>query len=181
MEAILKACDAEEYLATPILVLSNRSEAGGLAKAEARGLETIIVDHRPFGEDRQAFEHVMDDALCRADINLIALAGFMRILTPWFLNRWEGRLINIHPSLLPKYTGLNTHQRALESGDLEHGCSVHWVTKNVDEGEVIAQAKVRILPGDTAESLRERVLHEEHKLYPEALNLACKSLLHQKA
>ena len=173
MEALLDACAQEAYPATTALVLSNRPDAQGLETASAHGIATLAVDHKPYGKDREAFERAMDAALEAAEIELIALAGFMRILTPWFVNRWTGRLINIHPSLLPKYTGLNTHQRAIDAGDAEHGCSVHWVTEGVDEGQLIAQARVPILPGDTADTLRERVLPEEHKLYPRALKRAC--------
>jgi len=176
MEAILEACAEENYPATPALVLSNRPEAEGLVTAQKRGVPTHAIDHKPYGKDREAFERAMNAALEAADIELIALAGFMRILTPWFVTRWEGRLINVHPSLLPKYPGLHTHQRAIEAGDSEHGCSVHWVTEGVDEGQVIAQARVPIITGDTAETLRERVLPQEHALYPRALEIACKSL-----
>jgi len=176
MEAILDACMEENYPASPALVLSNRPNAQGLTTAAAHGIPTLAIDHKLYGKDREAFEKAMDLALQNAGVELIALAGFMRILTPWFVNRWQGRLINIHPSLLPKYTGLNTHQRAIDNGDLEHGCSVHWVTEGVDEGQVIAQARVPILPGDTVDTLRERVLPEEHTLYPRALKIACETL-----
>ena len=128
MEAILEACKADDYPAGAALVLSNRPEAEGLVTAANQGIQTKAIDHNPYGKDREAFERTMDAALTDAGIELIALAGFMRILTPWFVNRWAGRLINIHPSLLPKYPGLKTHQRAIEAGDAEHGCSVHWVT-----------------------------------------------------
>ena len=176
MEAILDACVDAAYPADPVLILSNRPDAKGLSTAAMRGIATCAIDHKPFGKDREAFERAMDAALQDAGVELIALAGFMRILTPWFVKRWSGRLINIHPSLLPKYPGLNTHQRALDAGDREHGCSVHWVTEGVDEGQVIAQASVPVLSGDTADTLRARVLPEEHTLYPRALALACQSL-----
>lgn len=177
MEAILDACAEEDaYPARPVLVLSNRPKAEGLITAAVRSVPTLAIDHKPYGQDREAFERAMDAALNQAEVELIALAGFMRILTPWFVSRWSGRLINIHPSLLPKYPGLNTHQRALEAGDAEHGCSVHWVTEGVDEGQVIAQARISVHPGDTAETLRARVLPEEHALYPSALKRACANL-----
>ena len=176
MEAILDACAEPDYPAEPVLILSNRPDAGGLQTAKARGVKTGAVDHKPFGKDRESFERELHSHLVEAKTDLIALAGFMRILTPWFVAQWAGRLINIHPSLLPKYPGLNTHARALNAGDTEHGCSVHWVTEGVDEGQVIAQASVPVLSGDTADTLRARVLPEEHTLYPRALALACQSL-----
>jgi len=181
MQALLDACQHGNVPATPKLVLSNRPEAEGLVTAAKRGLDTCAIDHKPFGKDREAFERALDAALVDAHIELIALAGFMRILTPWFTDRWDGRMINIHPSLLPKYPGLNTHQRALEAGDSEHGCTVHWVNSGVDQGDPIAQAAIKIMPGDTAETLRARVLVEEHKLYPRALKLACQTLLAKRA
>lgn len=176
MDALLDACADPNYPANCVLVLSNRPEAEGLPNAAQRGVQTRAIDHKPFGNDREAFEHAIDHALQTAEIQLVALAGFMRILTPWFVRRWAGRLINIHPSLLPKYTGLNTHQRAIDAGDTVHGCSVHWVSEGVDEGRVIAQARVPILKGDTSQTLRARVLTAEHTLYPRALKLACESL-----
>ena len=173
MDAILSAANAPDYPAAASLVLSNRPDAQGLETAASQGIATCAIDHKQFGKDREAFEREMDKALQAADIDIIALAGFMRVLTPWFVQRWRARLINIHPSLLPKYPGLHTHQRAIEAGDREAGCSVHWVTEGVDEGQVIAQARVPIQPGDTPETLTARVLPEEHQLYPEALKLAC--------
>lgn len=181
MQALLDACESDSVPARPSLIVSNRPEAAGLVTAAKRGLETCAIDHKPFGKDRESFERALDAALTDANVELIALAGFMRILTPWFTDRWDGRMINIHPSLLPKYPGLNTHQRALDAGDQEHGCSVHWVNSGVDQGETIAQAALDIRPDDTAESLRARVLVEEHKLYPEALRLACQTLLAKRA
>lgn len=176
MEALLKAAEDPAYPAKPALVLSNRPDAKGLETAEAAGVATVSIDHKLYGKDREAFEREMDIALTDAGIEIIALAGFMRVLTPWFVKRWEGRMINIHPSLLPKYKGLDTHQRAIDAGDAEAGCTVHWVSAGVDEGEIIAQAAVPILPGDTAERLATRLLTEEHKLYPRALALACAQL-----
>ena len=180
MEAILRTCKAPDYPAEPVLVLSNAPDAQGLATASAMGIPTQAIDHKPFGKDREAFEHELHKALQASDVDLIVLAGFMRILTPWFVSQWSERLINIHPSLLPKYPGLNTHQRALDAGDTEHGCSVHWVTEGVDQGAVIDQASIPVLPGDTADSLRARVLLEEHKLYPQALKRACEQLLSKR-
>lgn len=178
MEALLKAIAADaEFPAVPVLVVSNKPDAAGLKIAEAADVPTVAVDHRAYGKDRVAFEKELDDELRRSGAEIIALAGFMRVLTPWFVTRWEGRMINIHPSLLPKYKGLDTHQRAIDAGDAEAGCTVHWVTSGVDEGEIIAQARVPILPGDTADTLAARTLPAEHKLYPEALKIACAKIL----
>lgn len=177
MVSILNAADAPDYPAEPALVLSNRPDAKGLETAKARGIKAASVDHKEFGKDREAFERELDQALKAANIDIIALAGFMRVLTPWFVREWSGRMINIHPSLLPKYPGLNTHQRAIDAGDGHAGCSVHWVTEGVDEGEIIDQASVEILSTDTAETLAGRVLPVEHTLYPRALAKACRSIL----
>ena len=176
MEALLSAAADPAYPAKPVLVASNRPDAKGLETAAAAGIATLAIDHKLYGKDREAFERALDKALTDAGTEIIALAGFMRVLTPWFVARWEGRMINIHPSLLPKYKGLDTHQRAIDAGDAEAGCTVHWVSAGVDEGEIIAQASIPILPGDTAESLAHRLLPEEHKLYPRALALACERI-----
>ena len=173
MEALLSAAANPAYPAKPVLVASNRPDAKGLETAAAAGIPTLAIDHKLYGKDREAFERALDKALTEAGTEIIALAGFMRVLTPWFVTRWEGRMINIHPSLLPKYKGLDTHQRAIDAGDAEAGCTVHWVSAGVDEGEIIAQAAIPILPGETADSLAARLLPEEHKLYPRALALAC--------
>lgn len=158
-----------DHPARPVLVLSNRAEAGGLAKAAARGVATAVVDHRPHGADRAAFEALVEEQLIRAGADIVCHAGFMRILTGEFVHRWAGRMINIHPSLLPKYPGLNTHQRALDAGDTQAGCSVHEVTADLDAGPLLGQARVPILPGDDAASLAARVLQSEHRLYPMVL------------
>lgn len=176
MESLLKAARDPAYPAEPVLVLSNRPEAKGLLTAEAAGIPAVAIDHKTYGKDREAFEYHVDATLRGAAVEVIALAGFMRVLTPWFVSRWEGRMINIHPSLLPKYKGLDTHQRAIDAGDTEAGCSVHWVSTGVDEGEIIAQSRVPILPGDTASTLAARVLPEEHRLYPLALAVACEQI-----
>ena len=176
MEALLKAAEDPAFPAKPTLVLSNRPDAKGLETADRAGVPTLAIDHKLYGKDREAFERELDKALTEAGIEIIALAGFMRVLTPWFVTRWEGRMINIHPSLLPKYKGLDTHQRAINAGDAEAGCTVHWVSAGVDEGEIIAQAAIPILPDDTADSLAARLLPEEHKLYPRALAIACARL-----
>lgn len=180
MQAILKAAQSADYPADPVLVLSNQPTARGLELASAAGLAAVAVDHKPYAKDREAFERAMQSVLLEHKIEIVVLAGFMRILTSWFVQQWAGRMINIHPSLLPKYPGLNTHQRAIEAGDDNAGCSVHWVTEGVDEGAVIAQVRVPILSGDTAETLAERVLIEEHKLYPEAVAIAAQEIISKK-
>ncbi len=173
MEAILDAAQDPAYPAKPVLVLSNRPDAKGLETAARAGIPTAAIDHTTYGKDREAFERAMYEQLTEAGVEIIALAGFMRVLTPWFVNIWQGRMVNIHPSLLPKYKGLDTHQRALDAGDTEAGCTVHWVSPGVDDGEIIQQASLPILPGDTADSLAARLLPVEHQLYPEALAKAC--------
>jgi phosphoribosylglycinamide formyltransferase-1 len=169
MEALLKAAQDSEWPCEPVLVLSNRPDAGGLDKARNYGVPTAAVDHKIYGKDREAFERAVDAELRNAGVELIALAGFMRVLTPWFVNAWAGRLINIHPSLLPLYPGVDTHARCLEAGDVVHGCTVHQVTAGVDEGPVIGSAEVDVVPGDTPETLAARVLKAEHLLYPRCL------------
>lgn len=180
MEAILSAAQEVNYPAEPVLVLANRPDARGLETAQNAGISAVAVDHKPFGPDREAFERAIQVELERHRVEMIVLAGFMRILTPWFVNQWLGRMINIHPSLLPKYPGLNTHQRAIDAGDAEAGCSVHWVTEGVDAGDVIAQARVPVLADDTADSLATRVLDEEHQLYPRAAAIAARTILAKK-
>lgn len=153
----------------PCLVLSNVPSAGGLAKAEAMGIPTAVVDHKDYKGDREAFEEALISAIDAHAPDALALAGFMRILTPKFINHYAGKMLNIHPSLLPKYKGLNTHQRAIDAGDAEAGCSVHEVTAELDGGPILGQARVAIEPGDTADTLAARILPREHVLYPEAL------------
>ncbi len=169
MLSLIEAARGEDYPAEIALVLSNRPEAGGIARAEALGVSTAVVDHRAFGKDREAFERAMDEVLRVNQIELIALAGFMRIMTLWFVRRWEGRMINIHPSLLPLFKGTHTHAQALAAGVAEHGCSVHFVVPELDAGPVIAQARIAVLPGDDEDALAARVLEREHLLYPLAL------------
>ncbi|WP_282118345.1 phosphoribosylglycinamide formyltransferase [Ruegeria atlantica] len=158
-----------DHPARPSLVLSNDANAGGLTKAAERGIPTASVDHRPFKGDRAAFEAELLKPLEEAQPDIVCLAGFMRVLTGDFVSRFQGRMLNIHPSLLPKYKGLNTHARAIEAGDAEHGCSVHEVTAALDDGPILGQARVNIEPRDTPEGLAARVLVWEHKLYPTVL------------
>jgi len=158
-----------DHPARPVLVLSNRPDAGGLEKAAARGIPTAVVDHRPFKGDRAGFEAALQAVLDAARPDIICLAGFMRVLSADFVQHWQGRILNIHPSLLPKYRGLDTHARALAAGESEAGCTVHEVTPALDDGPVLGQATVPVRPGDTPETLAARVLEQEHRLYPEVL------------
>jgi phosphoribosylglycinamide formyltransferase-1 len=155
--------------ARPCLVLSNRPDAGGLQKASDMGIATALVDHTQYKGDRDAFEAALIDAIDAHAPDVIALAGFMRILTPRFINHYAGRMLNIHPSLLPKYKGLHTHQRAIDAGDTEAGCTVHEVTAELDDGPILAQARVPVLKGDTADDLAARILPKEHLIYPQTL------------
>jgi formyltetrahydrofolate-dependent phosphoribosylglycinamide formyltransferase len=176
MSALVEAAKAQDYPAQIALVLSNKPDAPGLAWAQAQGIATLAIDAKPFGQDRQAHEQAMDAALRAAGVQVVALAGYMRLLTPWFVNAWAGRILNIHPSLLPAYPGLNTHARALAAGDAEAGCTVHLVTEGVDEGPILGQMRVPILAGDDEDSLAARVLEVEHRLYPKALAEFCGGL-----
>jgi phosphoribosylglycinamide formyltransferase-1 len=169
MQALLQACAAPDYPAEMALVLSNNAGAGGLAYAGDHGVAVEAIDHRPHGKDRQSHERQLDAALRAADVQLICLAGYMRILTPWLIDAWQGKMINIHPSLLPLFPGLHTHQRALDAGMKLHGCTVHQVTAEVDVGPILGQAAVPVLPGDDADRLAARVLRAEHRLYPACL------------
>ena len=169
MLALLRDMAAGDHPARAVLVASNDPEAAGLARAAEMGVAVAAVDHRPFGKDRAAFERALLEPVLAAAPDILCLAGFMRVLTPGFVDRFAGRMLNIHPSLLPKYPGLHTHQRALEAGDAEAGCTVHEVTPVLDDGPILGQARVPVLPGDTAESLAARVLVQEHRLYPAVL------------
>ncbi len=168
MEAILKAAADPTFPAEPVLVVSNRPDAAGLAIAAARGVPTAVVPHRAY-PTREAFEDALDAVLRASGAQLVALAGFMRVLTEGFVARWRGRLLNIHPSLLPKYPGLDTHARVLAAGEEESGATVHLVTGALDAGPILAQARVPVLAGDTPGTLAARVLEAEHRLYPEAI------------
>jgi phosphoribosylglycinamide formyltransferase 1 len=151
--------------------LSNRPDAGGLARAAAAKIATSTVDHRKFGKDREAFEHDVQALLEAHNIDIVCLAGFMRLFTPWLVSRWSGGMINIHPALLPAFKGLDTHQRALDAGVKIHGATAHFVVPEVDSGPIIAQAAVPVADDDTADTLAARVLAAEHRIYPLALAL----------
>ncbi len=161
--------DAEQDAYEIVLVISNVPTAQGLERARAAGVEALALDHKMYGKDREAFERELHALLAARNVEIVALAGFMRVLTPYFVNSWRGRLVNIHPSLLPKYPGVNTHARAIEAGDTEHGCTVHLVVEEVDSGEILGQARMPITSSDTPETLADRVLTLEHDLYPRAL------------
>jgi len=168
MTALIKASKVDDYPADIKLVVSNRPDALGLAAAKSLGVEAVALDHKLF-KSRNAFEKDLNDLLQKHNIEFVVCAGFMRILGKEIVRKWTGRMINIHPSLLPKYKGLNTHQRAINAGDKKHGCTVHWVSKGVDDGEIIAQAELTIRDGDSADLLAQRVRTLEHTLYPRAL------------
>lgn len=169
MAALIEAAADPTYPAEIALVLSNVEDAPGLVFAADKGIPTAAIDHRPFGKDRKAFEESAQQVLEAVRIDLVCLAGFMRILSPWFVERWSGRLVNVHPALLPMFPGLDTHARALAHGVKIHGCTVHLVVPEVDAGPILAQAAVPVLPDDTADTLGARVLAQEHRLYPAAL------------
>lgn len=175
MVAIAKAAQDDAYPASIALVISNRPEAAGLHKADEMGIAALAIDHKDY-KKREDFENELHAALLAHDIEFVVCAGFMRVLTASFVEKWSGKMINIHPSLLPKYKGLNTHARALAAGDSEHGCTVHWVSEGVDEGEIIDQARLQIRPSDTADDLAARLLPLEQALYPRALLIALKAL-----
>lgn len=169
MAALIEAAHADDCPYEVACVVSNKPEAAGLARARDLGVEALAVDQAPFGKDREAHERAIHAELTAREVQWVALAGYMRLLTPWFVETWQGRLLNIHPSLLPKYPGLDTHSRAIEAGDAEAGCTVHHVIAAVDAGEIIEQVTVPVFPGDTPERLAARVLRAEHTLYPLAL------------
>ena len=169
MAALIEAARDPDYPAEIALVISNRPHAPGLALASEAGVEALSIDHRRFGTDRASHEAAIDAALREAGVEIVCLAGFMRLLTPFFVRAWEGRMLNIHPSLLPAFPGLHTHERALAAGVKLHGCTVHLVTDAMDQGPILAQAAVPVLAADDAERLAARVLAEEHVIYPSAL------------
>lgn len=174
METLLQASQQPDCPYEPVVVISNKPGAGGLARASSYDVPATAIDHKLYGPDREVFERAVDAELRAAGAELVALAGFMRVLTPWFVNTWAGRLINIHPSLLPKYPGVDTHKRCLEAGDAVHGCTVHQVTAGVDEGPAIGQAEIDVIPGDTPDTLAARVLKAEHVLFPRCLAAAAR-------
>ena len=175
MMALVEAAKDHANPAEIVCVVSNRADAAGLSFAAANGIATKVIDHKAYAS-REAFEAALDSYLRAMQVEIIACAGFMRILTASFIAGWEDRMINIHPSLLPAYKGLHTHERVLADGAKTHGCTVHHVTAELDAGPVILQAEVPVLPGDTPETLSARVLKEEHRIYPQALAMVAKSL-----
>lgn len=176
MEAIVQACATEGWNARIAAVVSNQPEASGLAFARARGIATAVVDHRPHSS-RESFDASLREVVDGFAPDLLVLAGFMRILTPGFVSHYAGRMVNVHPSLLPAFTGLNTHRRAIEAGCKAAGATVHFVTAELDHGPIVAQAVVPVLPGDTEETLAARVLAREHVLYPRAVRWLVDDLL----
>jgi len=171
MTALIDAAKADDFPADIALVLSNKADAAGLAIAAQQGIATETIESGAFGKDREAFERAMQDKLTEHNIDLVCLAGFMRLLTPWFVKQWEGRMINIHPALLPSYRGLHTHERALADGVKIHGATVHFVVPEMDAGPIIMQGAIAVLDDDTPETLAARVLSVEHRIYPDALRL----------
>ena len=175
MVALAEAAAAPDYPAEIALVISNRPEAAGLDKARDMGIDALAIDHKDY-PSRESFEVDLHETLVDAKIDLVCCAGFMRVLTPYFTRRWPDRLLNIHPSLLPKYKGLNTHKRALEAGDKTHGCTVHYVNEELDGGAIIDQESIEILSSDTPETLQNRLISVEHALYISALETVCFAL-----
>jgi len=171
MMALVEAAAAPDFPAEIALVLSNRPDASGLEWASSRGIRVATVDHKTYGKDREAFERAIQAELEENSIDIVCLAGFMRVLTPWLVGQWEGRMLNIHPALLPSYRGLHTHERALDDGVKIHGCTVHFVVPEMDAGPIIAQAHVEVADSYDADALAARVLTQEHRIYPQALAL----------
>lgn len=176
LQALIDASAAEDFPAEITLVISNVETAHGLARAQNACIPTVVIAHGNYAS-REAFDRVVDAALKTHNIELVVMAGFMRILSDEFVHAWAGKLINIHPSLLPKYKGLHTHARARAAGDAEHGATVHWVTPELDSGEIILQRAIPILAGDTPESLKERIHTLEHQIYPEAVRMVASAML----
>jgi phosphoribosylglycinamide formyltransferase-1 len=171
MAALIEAAKAVDYPAEIAVVISNRPDAAGLSRANAAGIPTAVVDHRPYGKDREAFERALQAVLEAHRIDLVCLAGFMRLLSPWLVERWQGRMLNIHPALLPAFKGLDTHRRALTAGAKTHGATVHLVVADVDSGPIVVQEAIPVAESDTVETLSTRVLELEHRIYPQALRL----------
>lgn len=168
LKSLLDACAQPDYPAEIVLVLSNKSDAGGLNYARDAGIDTAVLSHRDY-ESREAFDAAMHEVLQQHQVELVCLAGFMRLLTAGFVEQWNGRMLNIHPSLLPDFKGLDTHRRVLEAGVKETGCTVHFVVAQMDAGPIMMQARVPVLAGDTEDTLAARVLEQEHRIYPQAL------------
>jgi phosphoribosylglycinamide formyltransferase-1 len=171
MVALIEAAKDPSFPAEIVVVVSNDPAAQGLERAAAANIPREVVDHRQFGRDREGFERALQDVLIKFETQLICLAGFMRLLTPWFVRQWEGRMLNIHPALLPAFKGLDTHARALAAGATTHGATVHYVVPEMDAGPIIMQGAVPVLSGDTEATLAARVLDVEHRIYPQALRL----------
>lgn len=171
MAALVEAAKDKTYPAEIVVVVTNRPDAGGLVTARAAGIATEIVDHTQFGKDRAGFERALQSVLQQHRVEIVCLAGFMRLLTPWFVDQWPGRLLNVHPALLPAFKGLDTHRRALEAGAKVHGATVHFVVPEMDSGPIVAQGAVAVAADDTEGTLAKRVLAVEHRIYPLALKL----------
>ncbi len=171
MRTLMNAASGPAFPAEIALVVTNRPDAQGLAHAQASGIATAVVDHKSFGRDREAFEHAMHVELARHGIEIVCLAGFMRVLTPWFVLQWPQRILNVHPALLPSFKGLDTHARALADGVKLHGATVHFVVPELDSGPILVQGAVPVHDDDTADTLAARVLTVEHRIYPWALRL----------
>lgn len=169
MQALIETAQTNDYPGEVVLVISNKADAGGLAVAGAAGIPTAVIDHRPFGANRGAHERAIDTALRASGVEIVALAGYLRVISPWLVEAWAGRMVNIHPSLLPDFPGLHTHARALEAGVKVHGCTVHLVTSGVDEGPILGQTRVEVRSDDNEQSLGARVLLEEHQLFPRCI------------
>ena len=177
MAALIEAAKDKTYPAEIVAVISNRPDAGGLMVARANGITTEVVDHSAFGKDRAAFENALQAALEKHRVDIVCLAGFMRLLTAGFVKQWQHRILNIHPALLPAFKGLDTHRRALEAGAKVHGATVHFVVPEMDSGPIIAQAAVNVRPVETEKELAARVLKVEHEIYPLALKLLAEGRL----
>lgn len=178
MTALIAAAKAPDFPAEIVLVAANIENAGGLAIAHDNGIETLTVASKAFGKDREAFERAMHRELVARNVELVCLAGFMRLLTPWLVQQWDGRMLNIHPALLPSYRGLHTHERALADGVKIHGASVHFVVADVDSGPIVMQGAVAVHDDDTPQTLAARVLAVEHQIYPAALRLVAGGHVH---
>ncbi len=180
MAALIEAAKAKDYPAEIVLVISNTPDAGGLSTARAAGIATKVIDHTAYGKDRAAFERALQAVLENHRIDIVCLAGFMRILTPWFVGHWQNRMLNIHPALLPAFKGLDTHRRALEVNASVHGATVHFVVPEMDAGPIIVQGAVKVRADDTKETLAARVLKVEHRIYPQALKLVAEARVRVK-